>query len=97
VESSQHGRGITLSASEEIFVTVSECLKWYSVAVGIVSISDSMNDLEEADMQEVLISHAAVSAEGTSKNRQRSLNPKMKISTLLWRGPVRLPVLRRKA
>jgi hypothetical protein len=90
-----------------MFVTVSERLKWYRVAVGIVKISDSMYelkfmsqndrerlpDLEEADIQEVLKSHAAVSTEGTSNNRQRSLNPKMKVPTLLWRGLFRLPVL----
>ena len=58
---------------------------------------ERLPDLEEADIQEVLKSHAAVSTEGSSNNRQRSLNPKMKILTLLWRGPVWLPVLWRKA
>jgi hypothetical protein len=54
---------------------------------------ERLPDLEEADIQEVLKSHAAVSTEGTSNNRQRSLNPKMRIPTLLWRGLVRLKVL----
>lgn len=54
---------------------------------------ERLADLEESDMQEVLKSHAAVSTEGTSNNRQRSLKPNMKIPTLFWRGPVRLPVL----
>lgn len=49
---------------------------------------ERLPDLEEADIREVLKSHAAVSTEGTSNNRQRSLKPKMKILTLLWRGPV---------
>jgi hypothetical protein len=55
--------------------------------------TERLPDLEEADIQEVLKSHAAVSTEGTSNNRQRSLNPKMKVPTLLWRGLFRLPVL----
>jgi hypothetical protein len=54
---------------------------------------ERLPDLGEADIQEVLKSHAAVSTEGTSNNRQRSLNPKKKIPTLLRGGPVRLPVL----
>jgi len=58
---------------------------------------ERLPDLEEVDIQEVLKSHAAVLTEGTSNNRQRSLNPKMKIRTLLWRGPAWLTVLWRKA
>jgi hypothetical protein len=45
-------------------------------------------NLEETDIQKVLKSHAAVSTEGTSNNRQLPLNPTIKVLTLLWRCPV---------
>lgn len=44
--------------------------------------------VEQDDIEEVLKFYAALLTEGTSNNRQRSLNPTMKILTLLWEGPV---------
>jgi hypothetical protein len=49
---------------------------------------ERLPDVEQDDIEEVLKFYAALSTEGTSNNRQRSLNPTMKILTLLWRGPV---------